>query len=40
MQRETFLTAANNARGTGELLLDLRKGLETEWGKTQVTIVL
>lgn len=35
VQRETFLTAANNARGTGELLLDLRKGLETEWGKTQ-----
>ncbi|WKX95988.1 hypothetical protein Q1695_012444 [Nippostrongylus brasiliensis] len=35
VQRETFIIAANNARGTGELLLDLRKGLETEWSKTQ-----
>ncbi|RCN43691.1 hypothetical protein ANCCAN_10335 [Ancylostoma caninum] len=35
LQRETFLTAANNAKGTADLLLDLRKGLEQEWSKTQ-----
>ncbi|VDO44948.1 unnamed protein product [Haemonchus placei] len=35
VQRDHFLTAANNARGTGELLIDLRKGLENEWSKTQ-----
>ncbi|PIO63143.1 hypothetical protein TELCIR_15273 [Teladorsagia circumcincta] len=35
VQRDTFITAANNARGTAELLLDLRKGLEYEWSKTQ-----
>uniref|UniRef100_A0A7I4Y1Z1 Conserved oligomeric Golgi complex subunit 4 n=1 Tax=Haemonchus contortus TaxID=6289 RepID=A0A7I4Y1Z1_HAECO len=35
VQRDHFITAANNARGTGELLIDLRKGLENEWSKTQ-----
>lgn len=30
VQRDAFITAANNACGTGEMLLDLRKGLENE----------
>ncbi|VDM66926.1 unnamed protein product [Strongylus vulgaris] len=34
-QKESFLTATNNARGTADLLLELRKGLEQEWSKTQ-----
>ncbi|KAJ1358591.1 hypothetical protein KIN20_017061 [Parelaphostrongylus tenuis] len=35
VQRDTFLTATNNARGAAELLVELRKGLELEWNKTQ-----
>ncbi|KJH51383.1 hypothetical protein DICVIV_02397 [Dictyocaulus viviparus] len=38
-QRDTFLTASNNARGMAELLMELRKGLETEWNKTQHSTV-
>ncbi|KAE9420850.1 hypothetical protein Angca_007198 [Angiostrongylus cantonensis] len=37
VQRDIFLTAANNARGAAELLLELRTGLESEWNKTQVS---
>ncbi|PIO63361.1 hypothetical protein TELCIR_15040 [Teladorsagia circumcincta] len=38
VQRDTFITAANNARGTAELLLDLRKGLENEWSYPTETV--
>lgn len=35
VQRDTFLTATNNARGMAEFLLELRRGLESEWSKTE-----